>query len=742
MPIRLVSQDAYRGVLASVIGNVTSDFDGTVNSPGTFTGTLGAAIQDITSSLTGNYASSSDYLGTIAATLGDITSSISDGSSAIDMSVVPQYRQTIWNPGIYGGIPPDDADASTFPNGVGPAIQHGATLTPLGGASDDGSQIRAALSAAAAVATKASRRIVQLGPGTFNLDAIVSIPSYVILRGTLGANNARQTIFNITHSNTNCVTIGGSRDAWGTIYKVQGNAVKGDNTIQLDTVAGLSVGDLIKLDDLADGDRNADHLVWRFEAVQDDPNFEVADTSTISRDWDATPTETLRCVHGNTSLSFVRGDYTNPNWNFQTFPDSPAGGDISEGWRFISETHEILAIDSGTNTITIAQPFTNYSQSSNADISGAPVRMWYYRDPEVYRCAGTSGVSAEYAGFEDVEVWMNAKPISIGNAKFCWFKNIETNGRSAETGKAHLGRHIVLDSHSYRCEITGCYAHDQSSYFPGGNYGINVSGSDHYIHNNVIRNQNKPICIEASCGGNVYSYNYVDNAIIYSVPNPLPGRNESGIGTHASFVHNELIEGNTVPNVTFDAIHGNNGFNMVFRNHLRGYNTNLDVDSTQGHSAANGGINGDYRRAVMPDFLCWETTSIGNVCGDATVPFEYLDLTYGQGNRSYNLTQNGYAYAAGLNGFKSGVDNKDDFHDDDFAWNNLWIDRDYIYNSLQGGNQFYNKGPTTTETIPDSLHRTTAPDYFAGYTWPPVDSEGATKYTTIPAQARYEAGEA
>ena len=661
--------------------------------------------------------------------------------SGIDMSIVPQDRRTTWNPGIYGGIPPDNADAATFPNGVGPAIQHGATLTPSGG--DDFTQINNSLNAAAAVATKASRRIVQLGTGTFNISANITIPSYVILRGTLGANNARQTIISVNFGGQDAISISGTRPGvWAgtTLHKVQGTVAKGDNTITLDTVAGLNVGDLIKLDDLADGDRSAGHLQWFNEVIQGNTE-RIADTSTMARDWDDTPTETLACVHGESSLSFTRADYSDPNFNNNfSFPDSPANGDFSGGWRFISETKEILAING--NTITVGQSFSNYAQSSNADVSGAPVRMWYYRDPEVYRCAGASGVSAEYAGLEDLEVWVNSKPISINNAKFCWFKNLEVNGRNAETGKGHAGRMVKFDSHTYRCEIKSCYAHDQSTYFPGGNYGINIAGSDNYIHDNVVRNHNKPICLEASCGGNVMAYNYIDNAILYSTPNPLPGWNETGIGSHASFTHNELVEGNTTPNVTFDSEHGNNGFNLIFRNHLRGYNTNSNVDSTQGHDASNGFANGNYRRAVTVEFLQWETTSIGNVCGDLTVPISYLDATYGQGNRRFNLVVNSYAYAAGYNGFEPGRSNVANWMDDDFSWNNLWIDRDYIYNSLQGGNQFYNKGPTTTEIIPDSLHRTTAPDYFSGYTWPPVDSEGATKYTTIPAQARYEAGEA
>lgn len=42
--------------------------------------------------------------------------------------------------------------------------------------------------------------------------------------------------------------------------------------------------------------------------------------------------------------------------------------------------------------------------------------------------------------------------------------------------------------------------------------------------------------------------------------------------------------------------------------------------------------------------------------------------------------------------------------------------------------------------LPKSLFLTAAPAFFAGYTWPWVDSTGATKLHTLPAKARYDSG--
>ena len=57
----------------------------------------------------------------------------------------------------------------------------------------------------------------------------------------------------------------------------------------------------------------------------------------------------------------------------------------------------------------------------------------------------------------------------------------------------------------------------------------------------------------------------------------------------------------------------------------------------------------------------------------------------------------------------------------------------------------YNNPANPEKTLPDSLHRTTAPDYFAGYTWPWIDPAAgthATRVKTLPAKARFDAGRA
>lgn len=661
---------------------------------------------------------------------GSLNPSVGGGGGTVDLSIIPESRRTVWNPGIYGGIPPDDANASTFPNGVGPATQHGSTLSPLGG--DDRAQIQNALDAAGTAASKTSRRFVLLGSGTFSVSSSITIPSYVVLRGTLGASNARNTIISPSSSGFIVFIMSGSFSAWGTIYSVTGTPVRGDSTITLNTTTGLSVGDLIKLDHLSDGDRSGKNGVLSWSVSGSGANIT---TTGMSRNWDATPAQTDACVFGNSALSQVRADDDSPNWASQDYPDSPGeSGNTDRGWRHMDETHEILAING--NTITVFSQPTVYAQDGlNADVSGSPVRMWYYRDPEVYRCSGAAGVDKEYAGIEDLAIYPREEAsVLLTRAKFCWIQNVESNGDQGDTGFTHNGRHFRLEGHTYRCEVKSCYVHGQQGYSSGGRYGINIKGSDHYVHDTVSRNHNKPINLEAA-DGCVVAYCVADNAII---SNPT-AQNESGIGTHASFCHNNLFEGNISNNVTIDSEHGNNGFNVAFRNWLMGKST--FVDAPAGYTGTQSGLN----RAIMSDAMNWEMTSIGNVCYEPTFQASRIE-TSGHSTTWFTVQTTDGIYVCGHNGWSDNGAGGECV-DDGFALSYLHYHLDYWHTSEGAGSRLYSNPGNAVSTQPNSLHRSSTPDYFTdgAHTYPWIDSSEtvfANQVKTLPAKSRYDAGEA
>ena len=184
--------------------------------------------------------------------------------------------------------------------------------------------------------------------------------------------------------------------------------------------------------------------------------------------------------------------------------------------------------------------------------------------PQVFKTAtARSGEpGTRYVGLEDLYVTGgNNDNITALNVAYCWIKNVESDGNPA-TGRGTNGMHISL-SHAYRCEIRGSYVHHARNINPGGGaYGISVGmqSSDNLIEDNICYMLNKPLVMNASGGGNVVAYNYVDEAIIAS----NPGWQESAVdGNHQSFSHHELFEGNWAANIGSDTTHGNAGWHHV-----------------------------------------------------------------------------------------------------------------------------------------------------------------------------------
>jgi hypothetical protein len=280
--------------------------------------------------------------------------------------------------------------------------------------------------------------------------------------------------------------------------------------------------------------------------------------------------------------------------------------------------------------------------------------------------------------------------------------------------------------------VRDSYFHESGNYSQGGNaYGINISGSENLIENNIAIKLNKPIVLECSNGGNVVAYNYVDEAVIGSLTNDWQ---EAAISTHASFCHYELIEGNWTPNAGPDSTHGNNGWNTVFRNFCRGRNSS-------GRATA-------YCRAVFSDGWQMTLNSIGNVLwypGSGvqrlmTASMSPADMgnTNGIG---YTGVRQSAVYLIGSNAWVVGDGQKPgaDYMDNGMAYGRFHrhLDFDYFSNS-----QYRNPANPVT-TLPSSLYLAAKPAFFGSYDWPWVDPAGtsdAQRVKTLPAKARFDAG--
>ena len=225
------------------------------------------------------------------------------------------------------------------------------------------------------------------------------------------------------------------------------------------------------------------------------------------------------------------------------FKRRDGGGD----WRSIGQVLEITA-KSG-DTLEIRSPL-HWNFSSRFS-------------PEVYPANGTV---VKYAGLEDIQLFRTSPYNGNGNiilmrwAAYCWVKNVEC--------RRVAGRHIQLQR-SYKCVVRDSFCHDAWNYDKGGTaYGICLDEytTDCLVENNIVFHLNNPMTFENSGGGNVFGYNYADDAVLASAPDWML----SDIGTHCTWPHMELVEGNRCGMICSDNVWGGGGYVTLFRNHVKG----------------------------------------------------------------------------------------------------------------------------------------------------------------------------
>ena len=278
--------------------------------------------------------------------------------------------------------------------------------------------------------------------------------------------------------------------------------------------------------------------------------------------------------------------------------------------------------------------------------------------------------------------------------------------------------------HCYRCEVRDSYVHHSSNYWPGGlAYGISVGGhsTSSLVENNVAHTLNKPILGEVTGGGNVYGYNYVDEAILGRATGDWQ---ESGIdASHAAFSHWDLFEGNLAPNLGTDSTHGNNGWMVFFRNHATGRNSS--------------GFTTGNIRGIGVDGWNLADTSIGNVLlepnlrnrGKAAVQLSTTRATL-EAPAAYRLGANAWDRKTGAGpqygSFDDGTTQRAFYRHLDF---------DHATGTL------YRNPDNPACVLPASLYLEGKPAFFGQLEFPWIDPLGPVKVKKLPAKARFDAGE-
>jgi len=241
------------------------------------------------------------------------------------------------------------------------------------------------------------------------------------------------------------------------------------------------------------------------------------------------------------------------------------------------------------------------------------------------------------------------------------------------------------------------------------------------IENGISVRANKVLVARSAGAGSVVGYNYMDMSYI----NTNGAWVETGLNaSHMVGPHHVLFEGNYGQNADSDNTHGNSIYLTFFRNHLRGVRAPFDNQAGGRIDDATQTRNGPKRCAGLMAYSYW-MSFVGNVLGAS-----------GQ--------MQGWAYEASFTDVKPGI------------WMLGWdsvkpypTDAQVAATVLRHGNFDYVTNTVkwspgiADRTLPNSLYLTRKPAFFeagSGYTWPWVDSLGATKLYKLPAKARYDAG--
>lgn len=547
-------------------------------------------------------------------------------------------RVTTWQPGVTynGGIPTRSTiyttiNASTYGNG----------------ASDARAGIQAALDACP------TGQVVKLSAGDFKISSgELQITRSITLRGSGPTGGSQTRLVNSpvgSSSSSGLIWLGAnnyhpSLEGDTTNSKVfTSDGVKGTYSCTLNSVSGLSVGQLVLIDSLY----NSALTAWA------------------------------------------------PGYN-------PADGYNGRPNRPLTQMMEIASIVG--STVTFTTPFhITFDVAHTAQLA-----TW-------------SITASDGIGLEDLSCYGGGGGFGNITMEFCknsWVKNVESyNAYGCALSMFHCLRNEVRDS----------YVHDSNSAAPGGGgYGIDVSNgsSDCLVENNIIWNFNIGALQRACGGGNVWGYNYLQDSWDSTSPNYIvPGFNPNHMTTPCY----SLWEGNSSFNIDGDTVWGNAIYQVIFRNRFTGLRTSKSPLSFSDSFP---------RQGCTVGIDHWYYSFVGNVLGysgqSGITAYEWstangepavmwrIGYDYRDGNQDADAT----TVARTLR------DGNYDYYTASVRWHGI------------GGTGSGGSAPSPS-TFHDSLYIPTGfgkPSFFGSDTYPWVDSQGATKFYTQPAEARFLAG--
>lgn len=389
----------------------------------------------------------------------------------------------------------------------------------------------------------------------------------------------------------------------------------------------------------------------------------------------------------------------------------------------VSQRVEVAQVSGNTITLTSPLHFTfRTAQSAQISRMSAAATTW----------AGLESVLLQ-GGRPGAYNGQNAGGVDVSHAAYSWVKDVQIDGTTSGMG-VRLGG-------TYRCVVRDSHVHNSYSYgFGQDNYGLVVScgAADNLVEDNIARFMNKPLQFSNSGGGNVFGYNYADNA--WSCDgNGDDGFQEAAVDCHCSFPHMELVEGNWAPHMAAPTTHGAAGYLTFFRNYAssqwspsaRSQSTSAIVWS-QPFVAQYANV-----AAVQLDATDIKMTLVGNVLGSTS--HAALGLPGDLGTTA--LTQGGAPATSQVFASSTGAGLPVLLIDQTtVAWSTLWltgnfdtVNQEVMWNASPPTANL----PVTARTLPPSLYYTAQPSWWpAGKPWPWVGPDVTPKVNSLPAKDR------
>jgi hypothetical protein len=597
-------------------------------------------------------------------------------------------------PSIGGSILPVDRDASANWRMAGLLSVGGipnratvcATVSPRGGGQDDTANVQNAIEACPL------GQVVSLAAGTFTIaeGSFIQLDRGVTLRGagagsTILTRTGGATLNSDNPGNnpTPMILAGPTRyNNNQTAVALTADAAQGATSIQVASTAGLSVGQIVLLDE-------ASGAGWQLDRIWANNGY--------PRIW-ASPDYRVVWQKHNPNYTYV-DDFGPSEYPYQA---GTAGCWFSNCDRPTNEIKQISAISG--NTITFNSPITiSYRVSHTA-------QLHYYQTPHTMD-AGVENMTLQHG--------------DDGNLKFewcayCWAKNVENT--------LWLNDGFDIDE-SFRVQLEGVYVHN--AVWPvngGGGYAISIAnGSAEVLIENSISVLANKVMVDRSAGaGSVVAYNYMDDGYIDGSDAWV----ETGLNaSHMVGGHHVLFEGNYSFNTDSDQTHGNSIYHTFLRNYFSGFRKPFTaLDGTAVNDAANKppGV-GPLRAGGAHAYAYW-FSFIGNVLG---TPGQTNGWTYDCVAAVNDIPTNCIWELGWMDitpqGYDANVPSTAIRHGN----------YDYVTNGVVWDPNI------SDQNLPDSMYLSSAPAFFSAgksYAWPWVNPTGSPQVYTLPAKARYDAG--